>query len=74
MSPVGSCVSLDTETSFASISKSIVIEGSWEKDVDVDDNRRLLSDFFVLHFVLHVEGSNFECASEVSLFDLAGFQ
>ena len=57
MSPVGSCVSLDTEKSFASISKSIVIEGSWEKDVDVDvdDDRRLLSDLFVLHFVLHVE-------------------
>ena len=48
-------MSLDTETSFASISKSIVIEGSWEKDVDVDYDRILLSDFFVLHFVLHVE-------------------
>ena len=54
MSPVGSCVSLHTETSFASISKSIVIEGSWGKDVDVDDNSLLLSDLFVLHFVLHV--------------------
>ena len=55
MSPVGFHVSLDTETSFASISKSIVIESSWEKDVDIDDNRRLLFDLFVLHFVLHVE-------------------
>ena len=47
-------MSLDTETSFASISKSIVIEGLWEKDIDVDDDRRLLSALFVLHFVLHV--------------------
>ena len=38
ISPVGSsaCVSLDTETSFASISKSKVIEGSGENDVNVD--------------------------------------